>query len=992
MLEKGVTVERATQLFSMALGPLPGVATPTWKRDPSDFDGTPAISYLFQVWGSLTPEQRRAAAQLIEGISVPASSGPRQASARRNPDSVFRLASFGATAAGTTTGGPPAFDYPALVQDANGTLAGLLNVPPVDVEVMVDTGSPKPKDPYASTWSWTWVWGDSAKGIRDWTQNPGGKCRMIFLNWKFQKFNEANARAVATHETFHCYQQRAAQTGAAMRSVPPWIVEGEATWVMAAVVPAGHDFVDGRWNDYASTPRKIYPLRSEDAVGVFGHESDIAGDADVWPKLLPMIVAARGWNDAGPFSMLIKGHEDTYYSSWGPSYFETQSHFPWYMNGPGHPPTSGPTPDMVSVQAGTDQMLTPTGSNVAQLWQLTGDADVVLVTLYTGYGRLHDRDFGLDTELGNTAPLALCLKQGGCKCPDGTPGASLMTKPAAAPIAIGVDGGDVTGLLRVRGISLDEFCKKPDQKPPPAAHAGGGGGGGGSGGGGPDSGQKPPPPDGGTFGDTHVITFDGVFYDLQVVGEFTLVRSTKDDFLVQVRQVPAIRSRTASVNQAMATKLGGDTIGVAIEQGVAVLRINGKVVSGAPPVLKGGVISHSSTMFGDVYELTWRDGTVVRAQQTGQLAMNVAVRPAASRRGTLIGLLGDAGGKPDNDLVGLRGARLGSHASNADVNHSLADAWRITNAQSLFAYQPGQSTATFTDRNFPATISDPSKVADRAAAEKYCKEVEITDPHLLENCILDLAVTNDFVFGSEYAHAQQVLAARASLAGPPKALAEKLATLIMTGEIRTGETRDSASDREFQFTAKKDDVIWVHGPPSPNPAGDPDCSDKLPQFHPVGLTLLDPNGQRVGDASTGCEFGRRDLAATGTYTFKISLGSYKNEVAPYRIPIRFVRPDRRQPLVYGQTVSGTIEQKAAHDVYSFTGKANDVIKISGAGCDVGTMMISLIDPEGRDVFGIDCRVDSHFKLSEAGTYQLMVNSLNGEPAPYHFVFQGGPLK
>ncbi len=53
----------------------------------------------------------------------------------------------------------------------------------------------------------------------------------------------------------------------------------------------------------------------------------------------------------------------------------------------------------------------------------------------------------------------------------------------------------------------------------------------------------------GAFGDTHVTTFDGVHYDLQAVGEFTLVRSTKDDFLVQTRQVPATGSRTASVNQ-----------------------------------------------------------------------------------------------------------------------------------------------------------------------------------------------------------------------------------------------------------------------------------------------------------------------------------------------------------------------------------------------------------------------------------------------------------
>jgi hypothetical protein len=408
--------------------------------------------------------------------------------------------------------------------------------------------------------------------------------------------------------------------------------------------------------------------------------------------------------------------------------------------------------------------------------------------------------------------------------------------------------------------------------------------------------------------------------------------------------------------------------------------------------LKGGTITRSGNVYGDFFQLTWPDGTMVRAEQIGRSSMNVRVKPAAARRGSLAGLLGNNDGSPANDLIGKSNVPLGMPPSPNDINHSLADAWRIAQAQSLFDYEPGQSTATFADRNFPGKEFDPSKIANRAAAEQYCKEMEITDEHLLADCILDLAVTNDFVFGSEYAHAQQVLAARAALARPPKAPSE-LATLIMTGEIRTGgtgEILDSTSLPQFQFNAKKDDVIWVH---------DPDCTDKLPQFHPVFLTLFDPEGKSVGGFGQGCDFGRRELPATGTYTFKTGFG-YRNETVKYRIPIRFVRQNRHLSLTYGQTVSGNIEQRAAHDVYTWTGQPGDVIKLSGAGCDLGSMATGIIDPAGHDVLGPGCLAGDAYKVSERGTYRLIINSLDFGPTPtttvgpgaYHFVFQGGAFK
>ena len=90
-------------------------------------------------------------------------------------------------------------------------------------------------------------------------------------------------------------------------------------------------------------------------------------------------------------------------------------------------------------------------------------------------------------------------------------------------------------------------------------------------------------------------------------------------------------------------------------------------------------------------------------------------------------------------------------------------------------------------------------------------------------------------------------------------------------------------------------------------------------------------------------------------------------------------------------VSGNIDMRAARDVYTFTGHADDVVKISGVGCDLGSMIVTLTDPKGHDVFAFGCAADSHFRLSEPGTYHVVINSWDWGPASYHFVFQGGPF-
>ena len=67
--------------------------------------------------------------------------------------------------------------------------------------------------------------------------------------------------------------------------------------------------------------------------------------------------------------------------------------------------------------------------------------------------------------------------------------------------------------------------------------------------------------DGGdTWGDPHLVTYDGVKYDFQAKGEFVLSRGSVGDFEVQTRQQPRGNS-AVTLNKAVAFRVGTDRIG-----------------------------------------------------------------------------------------------------------------------------------------------------------------------------------------------------------------------------------------------------------------------------------------------------------------------------------------------------------------------------------------------------------------------------------------------
>jgi hypothetical protein len=56
------------------------------------------------------------------------------------------------------------------------------------------------------------------------------------------------------------------------------------------------------------------------------------------------------------------------------------------------------------------------------------------------------------------------------------------------------------------------------------------------------------------------------------------------------------------------------------------------------------------------------------------------------------------------------------------------------------------------------------------------------------------------------------------------------------------------------------------------------------------------------------------------------------------------------------------------------------------------MLLTIYDPQGHEAETPNCRVDSRATLRQTGIYQLVINTFDGGPGQYHFVFQGGTVK
>ena len=357
------------------------------------------------------------------------------------------------------------------------------------------------------------------------------------------------------------------------------------------------------------------------------------------------------------------------------------------------------------------------------------------------------------------------------------------------------------------------------------------------------------------YGDPHVLTYDQADFDVQAVGEVIATKSTTDDFEVQARFSPVPNLRTVSIATAVAMRVAGHRVTIYRTLTGYDVRIDGApaTLSDAPQLLPGG---GTIGMYGtdDSVFVTWPDGTLVIVRAVGiyqeYYRFIVEVGLPSSRLDRVVGILADGDGAFANDIVTRSGVELTyPDPPFATFYGTYVNSWRVSMAESLFDYGPGQSTATFTDLSYPDEPATPQTLPPAALsrATTVCAQFALTSPAVHDACLVDVGLTGDADFATEAAAAQA-----ASLGLPNNAGSAEI------GEPATVtiDTPGTTAVRTFLGTAGQKLTLTVTG----NSIAGAD------------LRVRDPSGGTVTNLFVSTATAFREvftLPTTGTYTITL---------------------------------------------------------------------------------------------------------------------------
>lgn len=336
------------------------------------------------------------------------------------------------------------------------------------------------------------------------------------------------------------------------------------------------------------------------------------------------------------------------------------------------------------------------------------------------------------------------------------------------------------------------------------------------------------PDEGSDNGDPHVHTVDGKHYDFQGAGEFVLLRD-HDGMEVQARHWPVETANQitdpatgltscVSINTAVAARVGEHRIayqpGWKGQDGDLEFFVDGERARLPYNGLDLG--GHQVTAF------EMESGTTgLRVDYASQAVltvtphfweaysiwyMNVRVSHTQADEG-IMGVI-----PPDSWLPMLpTRASVGPMPASLQDRHGVlyrtfADAWRVTDETSLFVYETGTWTTTFTDCDWPAPqppctlqpefdvpgARPPTSGLPERAAERVCRRV--TDEALHRDCVLDVAATGDESFAGGYLLEQELMRKATSVQlVADKSLVEQGSAVTVTATVLPLAVTDEGS-------------------------------------------------------------------------------------------------------------------------------------------------------------------------------------------------------
>jgi hypothetical protein len=242
--------------------------------------------------------------------------------------------------------------------------------------------------------------------------------------------------------------------------------------------------------------------------------------------------------------------------------------------------------------------------------------------------------------------------------------------------------------------------------------------------------------DGYNDGDPHITTVNGIHYDFQNGGEFVSLRDA-NGMEIQTRQTPVATAPWVSVNTAIAARVGKHRLTWQPGPSGLQLRVDGALTTISANGLDlgdGGRVMKSVDV--DGLEIRFPDGTLLIVtshwwEGQSQWYLNVHVFHTPATEGI-----------------------MGAIEQDSWLKLGFPETWRVTDKTSLFDYTTGQSTKTFTFPSFPTENIQPVKPENEALAKRACDR--ITDKDMLKDCLFDVAVTGDPIFGKSTRIQQQI--------------------------------------------------------------------------------------------------------------------------------------------------------------------------------------------------------------------------------------------
>ena len=474
----------------------------------------------------------------------------------------------------------------------------------------------------------------------------------------------------------------------------------------------------------------------------------------------------------------------------------------------------------------------------------------------------------------------------------------------------------------------------------------------------------------GSYGEPHMRTADGEALDFQAAGEYLIVRSGDGSIVLQARQEPARASSDVTYATAVAAGVSGDRVAVTLIGVDLAVSVNGAPLSGLDVSMRlpnGGIVERHGT----VVTVDWPDGSHLSTQRFNR-TLSYGFTPGPKNAPLLRGLLGGQDGDPSNDLTGRDGVVLERLDPDffTKLHNQFGDSWRITQAESLFDYLSGQSTATFTLPDYPrapATIDDLDPEI-RAQAEALCRAVGVTAQPGLADCTLDVGLTGD-------------PRTRPRRQRWPPVLVSPLPRYAMASSAPL------ASDSPSRVRSSSRMCVTT----TPSRAAPGKSSTSMAPGH-VSTSSGACWGPR---AATSCRPVHATTSAGRRCRWPAPTPSRSTRTGPprgdYAFTLSAVPPATVSSISIGADVTGSISLGIGEwHHYTFAGSAGQIVYLDGTGACID-LQWRLLGPEGRNLVQAGaCNDIGRQTLPVAGTYTIEVYSDGTATGDYAFTLSAVP--